>query len=101
MMKWNPKRGEFLKSPLEPENEFDKFAVPNEKYDFVVVHLSKGKTGRLAKNYSISLFLRGSNENSCKVEVTGRRVNLGFAIEKEPKYLENFIILEIQNTLTS
>ena len=50
MMKWNPTRGEFLKSPLEPENEFDKFAVPNEKYDFMVVHLSKGKTGRLAKN---------------------------------------------------
>ena len=98
MMKWNPTRGEFLKSPLEPENEF---VVPNEKYDFVVVYLSKGKTGRFAKNYSISLFLRGSNENSCKVEVTGRRVNLGFAMEMEPKYLINFIMLEIQNTPTS
>ena len=67
----------------------------------MVVYLSKGKTGRFAKNYSISLFLRGSNENSCKVEVTGRRVNLGFAMEMEPKYLINFFMLEIQNTSTS
>ena len=34
----------------------------------------KEKTGRLAK--TISFFLREGNENSCKVEVTGKRVNL-------------------------
>ena len=52
-MKWNPTLGEFLKARLEPENEFDKFAVAVEKCDVVVGHLSKGKTGRFAKNYFI------------------------------------------------
>ena len=42
----------------------------------VVGHLAKGKTGRFAK--TISFFLRASNNNnSCKVVVTGKRVNLG------------------------
>ena len=41
----------------------------------VVGHLSKGKTGRFAK--TISFFLRVSNLHYCRVEVTGKRVNLG------------------------
>ena len=60
-MKGNQTLGEFLKARLEPENEFDKFAVTVEKYDVVVGHFSKGKTGRFAK--TISFFLRGSNES--------------------------------------
>ena len=67
-MKWNSALGEFLKAQLEPENKF-------EKCDAVVGHLSKWKTSRFAK--TISFFLCGSNENSCKVEVTGKIVNLG------------------------
>ena len=39
----------FLKARLEPENEFDKFAVAVEKCDVVVGHLSKGKTDQFAK----------------------------------------------------
>ena len=72
---WEPKNGEFLKTRLEPENEFDKYAVAVIKNSVVVGHLTKGKTGRFAK--TISFFLRASKDNSCKVEVTGKRVNLG------------------------
>ena len=75
MMKWNPTLREFLKAWLEPENEFEKFAVAVEKSDVVAEHLSKGKTGRFAK--TISFLLCRSNENSCKVEVTGKIVTLG------------------------
>ena len=75
MMKWNPTLGEFLMARLEAENEFDKFTVAIKKCGVVVEHLSKGKTCRFAK--AVSFFLRGSDENSCKVEVTGKRVNLG------------------------
>ena len=57
------------------ENEFEKFAVAIKKCDVVVEHLSKGKACRFAK--ATSFFLRESNENSCKVEVTGKRVNFG------------------------
>ena len=64
-----------FKARLEPGNEFDKFSVAVEKFDIVVGNLSKEKTGRFAK--TITFFLRGSNENSCKVEVTGKRVNSG------------------------
>ena len=60
---------------LEAENEFDKFTVSVRKCDAVVEHLSKGKSYRFAK--VVSFFLRGSNENSFKIEVTGKRVNLG------------------------
>ena len=31
MMKWDPTLREFSKTQLEPENEFDKFAVAVEK----------------------------------------------------------------------
>lgn len=72
---WEPKNGEFLETRLEPENEFDKYAVAVIKNSVVVGHLAKGKSGRFAK--TISFFLRTSNDNSCKVEVTGKRVNLG------------------------
>ena len=72
---WEPKNGEFLETRLEPENEFDKYAVAVTQNNIVVGHLAKRKTGRFAK--TISFFLRASNDNSCKVEVTGKRVNLG------------------------
>ena len=72
---WEPKNGEFLETRLESENELDKYAVAVIKNSVVVGHLAKGKTGRFAK--TISFFLRASNDNSCKVEVTGKRVNLG------------------------
>ena len=75
MMKWNTTLREFLKVQLEPENEFDKFEGAVKKSDFVFGHSSKGTTGRFAK--SISFFLRESNENSCKVEVTRNRGSLG------------------------
>ena len=48
-----------------------------KKSDVVFGHSSKGTTGRFAK--SISYFLRGNNENSCKVDVTGNKVSLGDA----------------------
>lgn len=72
---WEPTIGEVLKARLEPENEFDKFAVAVEKSGAVVGHLAKGKSGRFAK--TISFFLRANHENSCSVEVKGKRVNLG------------------------
>ena len=40
---WEPTIGEVLKARLEPENEFDKFAVAVEKRGAVVGHLAKGK----------------------------------------------------------
>ena len=52
MMKWNATLRKFFKAQLEPENEFHKFAVSVKKCDFVVGHLSKGKTGRFAKTIS-------------------------------------------------
>ena len=72
---WEPKIGEFLESRLEPENEFDKYAVAVMQNNVVVGHLAKRKTGRFAK--TISVFLRTSDDDSCKLEVTGKRVNLG------------------------
>ena len=75
MTLWEPKNGEFLETRCEPENELDKYAVAVIKNSVVVRHLAKGKTGRFAR--TISFFLRVSNDNSCKVEVTGKRVNLG------------------------
>ena len=50
------------------------FTVAVKKSDAVVGHSPKGKTGRLAK--TISFFLRGNNEISCKVKVTGKRVSI-------------------------
>ena len=59
----------------------------------MVGHLSK----RLAK--IIPFFLHGSNDNSCKVEVTLKKVNFGDG--EGLQTLVNFILLEMQNTLTS
>ena len=42
----------------------------------MVRHLSKGRSARFAK--IVSYFLRPSNENCYRVEVTGKRVNLGY-----------------------
>ena len=75
MTKWTPKNGEILKARPEPENEYDKYAVAVERCGDVVGHLSKGRSPRFAK--TISYFLRASNANCCRVEVTGKRVYLG------------------------
>ena len=75
MTKWIPKNGEILKAWLETENEYDKFAVAVERCGDVVGHLPKGMSARFAK--TVSYFLCASNENCCRVEVTGKRVNLG------------------------
>ena len=68
-------KGKFLKARPEPENEYDKYAVAVERCGNVVAHLSKGKCAHFAK--TVLYFLRASNENCCRVEVTGKRVNLG------------------------
>ena len=88
MMKWNTTLREFLKVQLEPENEFDKFEGAVKKSDFVFGHSSKGTTGRFAK--TISFFLRESNENSCKVEVTRNRGSLGDGQELQIPYKLHF-----------
>ena len=75
MTKWTPNNGEILKARPEPENEYDKYAVAVERYGDVVGHLSKGRSARFAK--TVSYFLRASNENCCRIEVTGKRVKLG------------------------
>ena len=75
MTKWTPKNGEILKDRSEPENEYDKYAVAVERCGDVVGHLSKGRSARFAE--TVSYFLRASNGNCCRVEVKGKRVNLG------------------------
>ena len=75
MTKWTPKNGEILKARPEPENEYDKYVVAVERCGNVVGHLSKGRSAHFAK--TVSYFLRESNENCCRVEVTDKRVNLG------------------------
>ena len=75
MTKWTPKNGEILKARPEPENEYGKYVLAVERCGDVVGHLSKGRSARFAK--TVSYFLRASNENCCRVEVTGKRVNLG------------------------
>ena len=72
--KWTYKNGEIFKAQPEPENKYGNYAVAVERYD-VVGHLSKGRSARSAK--TVSYFLRASNENCCRVEVTGKIVNLG------------------------
>ena len=75
MTKWTPKNAEILKARPEPDNEYGKCAVAVERFGDVPGHLSKGKSAGFAK--TVSYFLRASNENCCRVEVTGERVNLG------------------------
>ena len=74
MTKWTPKKGENLKAWAELENEYNKYAVAVERCGDAVGHISKGTSTRLAK--AVSYFLRASNENCCRVEVTGKRANL-------------------------
>ena len=75
MNQWDPTIGEVLKTRLEPENEYAKFAVAVEKCGAVVGHISKGKTVRFAK--TISFFLRANHIHYSRVEAIGKRVNLG------------------------
>ena len=75
MRKWTPQNGEIHKARPEPETEYDKYAVAVERCGDVVGNLSKGRSARFTK--TVSFFLRASNENCCRVEVTGKRVNLG------------------------
>ena len=75
MTKWIHKNGETLKAQPKPGNEYDKYSVAVERCSDVVGHLSKGRSARFTK--TVSYFLRASNENCCRVEVTGKRVNLG------------------------
>ena len=51
-----------------------KYPVAVERCGGVIGHLSKGRSARFAK--TVSYFLRARNENCCRVEVTGKRVNL-------------------------
>ena len=75
MTKRTSKNGEILKVRPEPENEYNKYAVAVERCGDVVGHLSKGRSACLTK--TVSYFLCASNDNCCRVEVTGKRVNSG------------------------
>ena len=77
MTKWTPENGEILKARPEPGNEYGKYAVAVERRGGgdVVGHLFKERSARFAK--TVSYFLPANNENCCRVEVTGKRVNLG------------------------
>ena len=75
MTKWTPKNGEILKARPEPKSKHNKYAIAVERCGDVVGHLSKVRSARFAK--TVSHFLRASNENCCRVEVTGKRANLG------------------------
>ena len=59
----------------------------------VVMRLDNFLKEGLAK--TVSYFLRGISENCCRVEVTGKRVNL--AMEKGYRFLAYFIFWEKQN----
>ena len=76
MTKWTPKNGEILKARPKPEKEYDKYAVVVERCGDVVGHHSKGRFSCFAK--AVLCFPRASNENCCRAEVTGKRVNLGY-----------------------
>ena len=54
---------------------YDRYAVAVERCDDVIGHISKGRSARSAK--TLLYFVRASNENCCRVEVTSKRVNLG------------------------
>ena len=94
MTKWTPKNGEILKARTEPENEYDKYAVAVERCGDVVGHLSKGRSARFAK--TVLYFLPASNENCCRVEVTGKSK---FTRWRGTTFPACFIFLEKQNLL--
>ena len=74
--KWEPVIGEILNTSMEPQNEVDKYAMAVlDKEKSVNGHLPKGTSGKYAK--TIFYFLRNDSVNVCKVEVTGKAVNLG------------------------
>ena len=50
---WTLVKGEMLKAVIEPKNKEGKFAAAIMKDDFLVENLSKEKTGRFAKLFSI------------------------------------------------
>ena len=75
MTKRTPKNGDILKARPEPENEYDKYAVAVERCGDVVGHLSRERSAHFTK--TVSYFLRANNGNCCRVEVTGKKVNLG------------------------
>ena len=75
MTKWTPENGDILKARPEPGNEYGKYAVAVKRRGDVVRHLFKERFARFAE--TVSHFLPASNENCCRVEVTGKRVNLG------------------------
>ena len=70
MMKWTPKNGDIVKARPEPENEFDKYAVTVER----CLHPFKERSARFLE--TVLYCLRTSNKNCCRIEVTGKRVNL-------------------------
>ena len=51
--RWTLVKGEMLKAVVEPKNKVGKFAAAIRKYDFLVGNLSKEKTERFAKLFSI------------------------------------------------
>ena len=53
----------------------DKHAVCVKKENKIVGHLPLGKSGKFAK--TIFYFLRADELSSCKMVVTGKRMNLG------------------------
>ena len=63
----------------------------------VVGHLSKGRSARFVK--TVSYFLHASHEICCRVEVTGKRVNLGDREELQILCILHF--LENQNLLVN
>ena len=67
-----PENGEILKARPEPGKQYDKYAVAGERCGDVLGHLSKGRSARFAK--TVSHFLRASNENCCRFELTSKRV---------------------------
>ena len=60
--RWIPVKGEMLKAVVEPKNKEDTFAVAIMKDDYLVGHLSKENTGRVAK--IIFFFLRACDTNT-------------------------------------
>ena len=94
--KWTLKNAEILKAPPEPENEYDKYAVAVENCDDVIGQLSKGRSARFAE--TVSHFLRTSNENCCRSQVTDQKVNFGVFGERTKK---TFNLAKISNYRSS
>ena len=72
---WIPVIEECLLSEREPGNLKDKYAVCVKKENRTVGRLPLGKSGKFAK--TIFCFFKGDKLSYCKIEVTGKHVNLG------------------------